>query len=176
MSAPAAASSGFLASRGVRSLASVVHGALLLPLGLCAMFLQRPLREQLGELVRLLPVSNAKQVFAEGAALALCGAFVFALGLSQLHTGMTSATAVEALVAAETVRALLLGALGAFRNEVLFLALAVEAMAFAVWGFVELYLQQQQRQRAAAAEATPAAEAAAATPVAGKAAKAAKGS
>ena len=80
------------------------------------------------------------------------------------------------LGAAETVRALLLGALGAFRNEVLFLALAVEAMAFAVWGFVELYLQQQQRQRAAAAEATPAAEAAAATPVAGKAAKAAKGS
>jgi len=169
--------SSFLASRGVRSLASVVHGALLLPLGVCMMFLQRALREQLSELVRLIPGIVAKQVFAEGAALALSGAFAFALGLSQLHTGMTSTTAVEALVAAETALALLLAALGAFRGEALFFALAAEATLFAAWGLVELY----QQQRAVAAEQPPsgtaesAAATAAATPAVSKAAKASKG-
>lgn len=166
-------SSSSLASRGVRSLASVVHGALLLPLGVCMMFLQRALREQLSELVRLLPGVVAKQVFAEGAALALSGAFAFALGLSQLHTGMTSTTAVEALVAAETVLALLLAALGAFRGEALFFALAAEATLFAAWGLVEF--SQSQRAATAESEAADPAAAPAATPATGKAAKAAKG-
>ena len=160
-------------SRGVRALASVVHGALLLPLGVCMMFLQRALREQLSELVRLLPGVVAKQVFAEGAALALSGAFAFALGLSQLHTGMTSTTAVEALVAAETVLALMLAALGAFRGEALFFALAAEATLFAAWGLVEY--SQQQRAAASESQAAEAAEPAATPAAASKAAKAAKG-
>jgi hypothetical protein len=62
----------------------------------------------------------------------------------------------------------MLAALGAFRGEALFFALAAEATLFAAWGLVEY----SQQQRAAAAES----EAAEPEPLsASKAAKAAKG-
>jgi hypothetical protein len=142
----------------VHSLASIVHGSLLLPVGVAMMFFQKQLREALGSLAKLLPVAT-KQVFAEGAALALGGAVVSALGLMQLHTGCTSATAVEALVAAEATLALLLVAVGVFRNEPLFFALAAEALLFCGWGLVELYQQQRARLAAPAPAAAAAADA-----------------
>ena len=121
-----------------RSLASVVHGALTLVLGLAAAFMQRVAREQLSELGRLAPGGGLKQPLAEGAALGLCGALLFVLGLTQLHTGMTSPTAVEAFVVAEAALCALVAALGVARGDAFFFLLGAEPAIFCAWGVVEL--------------------------------------
>jgi hypothetical protein len=145
MSAPATAARA-------RSLASVVHGALTLALGLAIAFFQHESRAQLADLARVLP-GVTKQPLAEGSALGLCGVVVFVLGLTQLHTGMTSDSASEAFVVAEAALTVLLGVLASFRSEPFFFYAAAEPALFCLWGVVELALRERKKDGAAASDA-----------------------
>jgi len=131
-----------------RSLASVVHGVLALTLGIAFSFFQVEARAGLADLARHLP-GVSKQPLAEGSALGLCGVVVLVLGLTQLHTGMTSDTASEAFVVAEAALAVLLGVLGAFRTEPFFFYAALVPSLFTLWGVVELALREGKAAAAA---------------------------
>ena len=148
MASTAASSDG---TTVVRSTSSVVHGAFALTLGLGMAFMQRAVREQLAELCRALPGGGVKQPLAEGSALGLSGALLLVLGLTQLHTGMTSPTAGEAFVVAEAALALLLAGLGVARGEPFFLWVSAVPCVFVAAGLFELVARAGAAARKTAA-------------------------